>query len=217
MSGNPGVDLDMDWTYNHPWGDLLKVKDEEMSPKKYFIIKNSEGRYYTISPSFEVLWVNDAESAARFDAIRDAVHTANMLDELHGMGFYEPSHSDIDLYLDRVSKLRKRTSVPGWKGPRSVAVLPETWDALLEVIQTIADPVEHGVPFISADECGTLYAKWTLQNGVSFTFEISNNLEYAYEQDTPEFFMYSENLQYRRGMVKDEILQVFQKIMPKSS
>lgn len=61
----------------------------------------------------------------------------------------------------RITRLRERTSVDGWKGPGSERVADQTWDAASHIITMAAVECDlHVDPFISAGANGALFLRW---------------------------------------------------------
>lgn len=82
-------------------------------------------------------------------------------------------------FEERITRLRTRTAVDGWKGLGSAAVRPATWEVALRIIKDVADSsavLRAREPFVSAGDDGSISIRWSARLG-------GENVEVSIEAD----------------------------------
>lgn len=104
---------------------------------------------------------------------------------------------------ERWQALRERTSVPGWKGRRSVAVSGATWDRAHEFVRIVREETGCGVrPFVSASESGSVCLSWGTAPGPVINVELKADGDVEWEVDGPSGY---ESGEHDRGAVLQRI------------
>lgn len=108
-----------------------------------------------------------------------------------------------ETFDERWSRLRERTSRPGWLGPRSLAVPVATWQQAEELVRVVKAETGCSIdPFVSASETGSIGLRWGAPPGPVVDVELKANGEIEWESETADGFDCGD---HDRGVVVQRI------------
>jgi hypothetical protein len=87
-----------------------------------------------------------------------------------------------ETFDERVARLRERTSVAGWKGPRSLPVDAATWILALDFEKSCRSMAKQE-PFVSCGDFGSVHFEWKGSGGAAFSLEVDAKGTFTWEEE----------------------------------